>query len=64
MTTRVRSSIYVFNFEEVEEAYWFGPVRVCVRGSHFAYGQEQLEIGFFFDFFFRRTFRCRVMPLF
>ena len=32
------------NFEEVEEAYWFGPVRPSVGGSHFAYGQERLEI--------------------
>ena len=36
---------YAPNFEEVEEAYWFWPVRVCVRGSHFAYGQEWLELG-------------------
>ena len=32
------------NFEEIEEAYWFGPVRPSVRGSHFAYGHEPLEI--------------------
>ena len=36
---------YAPNFEEVEEAYWFGPVRPFVRGSHFAYDQERLEIG-------------------
>ena len=44
----VESSYYAPNFEEVEEAYWFGPVRACVRasvrGSHFSYGQERLEI--------------------
>ena len=38
-------SFYAPNFKEVEEAYWFGPVRASVRGSHFAYGQERLEIG-------------------
>ena len=34
--------LYASNFEEVEEAYWFGPVRLL----RFAYGQERLEIGF------------------
>ena len=66
------------HFEEVEEAYWFGPVCACVRVSHFPYGQEQLEIGSwnllcrismknkrtYIFFLFRRTFLCRVMPLF
>ena len=37
---------YAPNFEEVEEAYWFGPVhpsvRLCVT---LALGQELLEIG-------------------
>ena len=36
---------YAPNFKEVQEAYWFGPVRLCVSRSHFAYGQEQLEVG-------------------
>ena len=41
---------YAPNFEEVEEAYWFGPVHlsVClsVRPSvTLALGQEPLEIG-------------------
>ena len=51
----ISSRLYCFdasNFE-VEEAYWFGPVRpcarVCVRAcvsmSYFVYGQERLEIG-------------------
>ena len=35
-------SIYAANFEEVEEAYWFGPVRLSVT---LALGQEPLEIG-------------------
>ena len=42
-------SFYAPNFEEVEEAYWFGPVPpcvcLCIHRSHFAYGQERLEIG-------------------
>ena len=36
-------NFYAPNFG-VEAAYWFGPIHVCVRGSHFAYGQERLEI--------------------
>ena len=36
-------------FEEVNGAYWFGPLRLCVRASvrplRFVYGQERLEIG-------------------
>ena len=37
---------YATNFEDVEEAYWLGPViRACIRGSHFTYNQERLEIG-------------------
>ena len=36
---------YAPNFEEDEEAYWFGPFCACIRGSHFAYSQEWLEIG-------------------
>ena len=40
---------YAPSCEEVEEAYWFGPVHpyvgASVHGSHFAYGQERLEIG-------------------
>ena len=42
-----KPSCYAPNFEEVEEAYWFGPVCVwVVRGAlRFAYGQERLEIG-------------------
>ena len=69
---------YAPNFEDVEEAYWFGTVRACVRGSYFAFGQERLEIGSLnlicgismknkrahIFFLFRRTFHCRVMPLF
>ena len=35
-------SSYAPNFEEVEEAYWFGPVRLSVT---LALGQEPLEIG-------------------
>ena len=43
----IKSVHYAPNFEEVEGAYWFGPVRLCVRGAlRFAYGQELLEIGF------------------
>ena len=39
------------HFEEVEEAYWFGPVRSFVRPSvHLSvmllHGQEPLEIGY------------------
>ena len=33
---------YAPNFEEVEEAYWFGPVRLSVT---LALCQEPLEIG-------------------
>ena len=33
---------YAPNFKEVWEAYWFGPVRLCVTLAH---GQEPLEIG-------------------
>ena len=32
------------NFEEIEMAYWFGSVHLCVRLLRFAYGQERLEI--------------------
>ena len=35
---------YAPNFKEVEEAYWFGPVRPSVRLT-LALGQEPLEIG-------------------
>ena len=43
-------SYYAPNFEEVWEAYWFGPVRPSVRLSlclcvTLAHGQEPLEIG-------------------
>ena len=37
---------YAPNFEEVEEAYWFGPVHLSVRLSvTLALVQEPLEIG-------------------
>ena len=36
---------YVSSFEEVEGAYWFGPVCVSVCPLRSAYGQEWLEIG-------------------
>ena len=38
-------SFYDSNFKEVEGAYWFGPVFVCVHPLCFANGQERLEIG-------------------
>ena len=43
-------TVYVPNFEQVEGAYWFGPVRGCVRlcvrvSVTLAYGQERLKIG-------------------
>ena len=64
------------NFE-VEGAYWFGPVCVCVRNT-FAYGQKQLEIGSWnclyrtsmknkgthIFVFVGRICCCRVTPLF
>ena len=38
---------YAPNFEEVLEAYWFGPVRPSVRLCvTLALGQEPLEIGY------------------
>ena len=33
------------NFEEVEGAYWFGPVCTCVCLLRIAYSQERLELG-------------------
>ena len=37
---------YAPNFEEDEEDIGLGlSVRACIRGSHFAYSQEWLEIG-------------------
>ena len=48
------TSVYAPNFEEVEEAYWFGPVRLSVDLSvvlsvrlsvMLALGQEPLQIG-------------------
>ena len=43
-------NLYAPNFEEVWEAYWFGPVRPSVRPSvrlcvTLALGQEPLKIG-------------------
>ena len=49
MRARAKFVYYAPNFEDIEEAYWVGPVRPCVRasvrGSDFAYGQERLETG-------------------
>ena len=72
------SFYYAPNFEEVEGANWFGPVRACVRVCvTLAYGHEPLEIWSWnfvcgistkikrtLIFFFRRTCRSRVIALF
>ena len=75
-----RSSTHccVFELEEVEAAYWFGPLYVSIHPLRFAYGQERLEIGSWnlicgismknmrihIFFIFCWTVRCRVMSLF
>ena len=41
----VRFCFYAINFEEVEGAHWFGPVRVYVRPLRFAFGHKRFEIG-------------------
>ena len=73
----IRTIFYAPNFKEVEEAYWFGPVRPCVRGAlHFAYIQERLEVeswyvelvwkirGPIFFFFSVRLFIAELYPFF
>ena len=44
-TKSLKFSFYAPNFEEVEGAYWFGPVCLCVHACvTLAYGHEPLDI--------------------